>query len=249
VQRDAHPSDEWLLRRYRTAGDRSAREQLTARLMPLAEHVARQYRHPRHEADLLQAAAYGLAKAIDGWDERHGRTLRTYALPTMHGEVKRWLRDNAWPLHLPRRVREDAMAVLRATDRLTARAGGTPTIGQIGAELGLTDEEVLEARLAAGLFHWVSFDAPVASTDGATRLGDVLGGPDERLDRADRMAELPALRLLLREQERTALGLRFVDDLTQTEIAQQLGCSQMQVSRILRRALDRLHAAVEPSVP
>jgi RNA polymerase sigma-B factor len=249
VPRDAHPTDEWLLRRYRDRGDRGAREQLTARLMPLAEHVARQYRHPRHEADLLQAAAYGLAKAIDGWDERHGRTLRTYAVPTMHGEVKRWLRDNAWPLHLPRRVREDALAVMRATERLTASAGHAPTVGQLGAELGLADEAVPEARLAAGLFHWVSFDAPVASTDGGTRLGDVLGGPDERLDRADHMAELRGLRVHLREQERTALRLRFVEDLTQTEIARRMGCSQMQVSRILRRALDRLHAAVEPSVP
>jgi RNA polymerase sigma-B factor len=138
---------------------------------------------------------------------------------------------------------------MRATDRLTARAGRAPTVAQVGAELGLADEEVLEARLAAGLFNWVSFDAPVASTDGETRLGDILGGTDARMDRADQMAELGALGAVLREPERTALGLRFVDDLTQTEIARRMGCSQMQVSRILRRALDRLHVAAERSVP
>jgi RNA polymerase sigma-B factor len=243
MRSEVRPTDEWLLLRYRQAGDRRAREQLTERLMPLADHVARHYRQPRHEADLRQAAALGLAKAIDRWDASRGHTLRTYALPTMHGEVKRWLRDNAWPVHIPRRKREDALAVARATEALAARLGSAPTIQQIGAEAGLTDEEVLEARLVSRLFTWVSFDAPVTSTDGDTRVGDVLGGPDERLVRADQLVVLRTLRPLLRAQERTALHLRFVEDRTQSEIARELGCSQMQVSRILRSALDRLYSA------
>jgi RNA polymerase sigma-B factor len=246
---DRHPTDEWLLRRYRQLGDHNAREQLATRLMPLAEHVARQYRHPRHEADLLQAAALGLAKAIEGWDERRGRTVRTYALPTMHGEVKRWLRDNVWPLHVPRRVREDAVAVQRATEMLTARTGRAPTVGEIGALLDLSAEAVLEAREASALLRCLSLDAQVTALDGAVPLADLLGTIDVRLARAEEMAVLGTMRSLLREEERVALRLRFVDELTQTQIAQRLGCSQMQVSRILRRALDRLHACTQGQLP
>jgi RNA polymerase sigma-B factor len=242
---DQHPTDEWLLLRYRRFGDQNAREQLASRLMPLAEHVARQYRHPRYEADLLQAAALGLAKAIEGWDEHRGRTVRTYALPTMHGEVKRWLRDNVWPLHVPRRVRDDAVAVRRATEALSARTGRAPTIGEIGALLGLSAESVLEAREAAALLHCVSLDAHVAALEGNVAFGDLVGTIDVQLARAEQLAALGAMRPLLRDDERLAMRLRFVDDLTQTQIARRLGCSQMQVSRILRRALDRLHAAAQ----
>ncbi len=241
------PTDEWLLRRYRSCGDRGARERLTARLLPLARGVARQYRQPRHEADLQQAASLGLAKAIDRWDERHGRSLRTYALPTMHGEVKRWLRDNAWPVHMPRRVQEGALRAMHASETLRGRLGRAPTVPEIAEIVGVTTEDVLESLHAGAAFTASSLDAPVAPGE-RPRLIDVLGGEeDARLERCDEVLSLRGLGDLLSETERLVLRLRFIDDLTQSQIAVQIGCSQMQVSRILRRCLDRLASAAKAS--
>jgi RNA polymerase sigma-B factor len=241
-------SERWLLRRYREHGDLAAREQLVAALMPLVNSIVGRYHHPRHEDDLRQAASLGLVKAIDRFDPSHGVELRSYAIPTMHGEVRRWLRDNAWSVHMPRPLQERVLAVTSATERLASKHGRAPSPEQIARELDVTLEDVLEALQAGRAYGAKSLDTPLGEdADGAT-LAEVIGGDDVRLERAEAIATLSRLRRLLTDEERDVLRLRFVEDLTQTQIAQRVGCSQMQVSRILRRTLDRLSAGAESGV-
>ena len=125
-------SERWLLERYRRHGDLVARERLIAAMLPLVHSIVARYRHPRHEEDLFQAASLGLTKAIDRYDPSRGVELRSYAIPTMHGEVRRWLRDNAWSIHMPRPLQERVLAVTGATERLTSRDGRAPSAQQIG---------------------------------------------------------------------------------------------------------------------
>jgi RNA polymerase sigma-B factor len=238
-------SDRWLLERYRRDGDLAARERLVASLMPLVHSVVARYNHPRHEEDLLQAAAFGLTKAIDRFDPSRGVELRSYAIPTMHGEVRRWLRDNAWSVHVPRPLQERVLEVTRAVERLTTRDGRTPSAQQIADELGIAIEDVLEGLQAGRAYGATSLDAPRETEAGSSTLADVVGGDDIRLERAEHIAMLSRSRGVLTDAELEVLRLRFVEDLTQTEIARIVGCSQMQISRILRRCLDQLAGAVD----
>ncbi|HEY8583510.1 MAG TPA: SigB/SigF/SigG family RNA polymerase sigma factor [Capillimicrobium sp.] len=233
-------SERWLLQRYQRDGDVGAREQLVASMMPLVRRVATGYGHPRFHEDLIQAASLGLVKAIDRWDASRGRELRTYAIPTMHGEVRRWLRDHSWAVHVPRPLQEQVLRVTRATEELRTQDGRSPTPQQLAVHLGCDVEEVLEGLQAGRAYGASSLDAPMGSDDDAGTLADVIGGDDEALARTDDIASLRSLRGLLDRREREVLHLRFVEELTQTQIADRVGCSQMQVSRILRRSLDRL---------
>ncbi len=241
-----------VLRRYREHGDEAARERLVAALMPLVHSIVSRYHHPRHEDDLLQAASLGLVKAIDRFDESHGVELRSYAIPTMHGEVRRWLRDNAWSVHMPRPLQERVLAVTGATERLASEHGRAPSPEQIADELKLEVEDVIEALQAGRAYGAASLDSPLGTDGDNATLAEVIGGDDVRLERAEWIATLSRLRRLLDDGEREVLRMRFVEDLTQTQIAARVGCSQMQVSRILRRTLDRLSdgaesaASVEP---
>jgi RNA polymerase sigma-B factor len=237
-------SEQWLLNRYRSCGDRAARERLVAAMMPLVRRVASGYGHPRHQEDLVQAACLGLVKAIDRWDAGRGHALRSYAIPTMHGEVRRWLRDHSWAVHVPRPLQEQVLAVTRATAVLRGRDGRSPTAEEIATHLEMDIEQVLEALQAGRAYGAASLEAPLNGDPDAGTLADVIGGDDELLDRAERVASLGSLKDLLDDRDREILRLRFVEDLTQTQIADCIGCSQMQVSRLLRRAIDRLSARV-----
>jgi len=241
-------SERWLLQRYRRDGDLAAREQLVASLMPLVHGIVSRYHHPRHEDDLTQAAALGLVKAIDRFDAARGVELRSYAIPTMHGEVRRWLRDNAWSVHMPRPLQERVLAVTGATERLSSANGRPPTPQQLATHLDLPVEDVLEALLAGRAYGAASLDTPLGDEADAATLAELVGDEDPRLERAERIATLSRLRRLLDDDEREVLRLRFVEDLTQSQIAARVGCSQMQVSRILRRTLDRLGDGVETGV-
>ena len=237
-------SERWLLDRYHRRGDLAAREELVRRMMPLVRRVATAYPTRGHGDDLLQVAALGLVKAVDRYDPAFGVPLRTYAIPTMFGEVRRYLRDHSWSVRVPRPLQERVLDVTKAVDRLSASEGRAPTPQQVADELGLTLEEALEALQAGAAHTATSFETPTAgSEDGERTLGDVLGYEDERFETAEEVAALRSLRHLLDERDRTVLYLRFVEDLTQTEIAKRVGVSQMQVSRLLRRALQRLNAA------
>ena len=160
----------------------------------------------------------------------------------MHGEVRRWLRDHSWAIHVPRPLQERVLAVTRATGELRTRDGRSPTAGQIAERLVMPLEDVLEALAGRPRVRRRLAQAPLGGDPEAGTLGDMLGAEDERLDRAEQVASLGSLRDLLDDRDREVLRLRFVEDLTQSEIADRIGCSQMQVSRLLRRSIDRLSA-------
>jgi RNA polymerase sigma-B factor len=219
-------------------------------MWPLVQSVVSRYHHPRYADDLFQAAALGLTKAIDRFDPSRGVELRSYAIPTMHGEVRRWLRDNAWSVHMPRPLQERVLAVTAATERLATRDGRAPSATQLADELQIGIEDVLESLQAGRAYGATSLQSPLDGAGGVTTLAEVIGEDDPRLERAEEIAMLGRTRGLLDESELEVLRLRFLEDLTQSEIARVVGCSQMQVSRILRRCLDLLASAVaEPRRP
>jgi len=240
------PSESWLLERYRRHGDLAAREELTRRMLPLIHRVATAYGARGHADDLEQVAALGLVKAIDRYDPAFGVPLRTYAIPTMFGEVRRYLRDHAWSLRVPRPLQERVLEITKATERLSATAGRSPTAQELADELDCSLEEVLEGLQAGTAYTAASLESSAGSNDEPDRtLADLVGYEDERFHRAEQVAALRSLRDVLDDRDRLVLHLRFVEDLTQTEIARRVGVSQMQVSRLIRRALGRLQDRLE----
>jgi RNA polymerase sigma-B factor len=234
-------SEQWLLDRYRRQNDLAAREELVRRMAPLVRRVATAYNARGHEDDLLQVASLGLTKAIDRYDPAFGVPLRTYAIPTMYGEVRRYLRDHSWAVRVPRPLQERVLAVTRCTDALTISERTSPTPERIARELDLGLDQVLEALEAGTAYVARSLAEPTGNAeDGDQTLADTIGFTDHRLTRAEQMADLRRLSGVLSDRERQVLHLRFVRELTQTEIGREMGCSQMQVSRILRRSLGRL---------
>jgi RNA polymerase sigma-B factor len=234
-----------LFRRYQRDGDLLARQQLVERYLPLARSLARRYEQ-RGESldDLEQVASLGLLKAIDRFDPDRGLSFSSYAVPTMLGELRRYFRDTTWAVHVPRRMQERVLTVRAAVERLYAELGRSPTAQQIADEVKLPVEEVLEAIAANAAYDTASLDRPLQTdeSEGGT-VGDMFGDEDDRFELIDdRTTVGPALHALP-ERERLILHLRFVEDLTQSEIAQRIGVSQMHVSRLIRRALERVRVA------
>jgi RNA polymerase sigma-B factor len=224
-----------------------ARNALIERNLPLAGRLARRYaRDPDTAEELRQVACLALVKAVDRFEPERGIPFASYATPTILGELKRHLRDTRWAVHVPRDLQELAQRVARASDRLTGELGRAPTMRQVADALGVSVEEAIEARAALGGLQASSLDAPASrEPDGDETAGDRIGAIDggfelveEREVVADALARLP-------ERQRFALRLRFAEDMTQAEIADALGVSQMQVSRILRRSLQRLRSLAE----
>ena len=231
-----------LLRRYHERGDRSAREALVHRHLPLVRSLARRYAG-RGEAieDLEQVGAIGLLKAIDRYELARGVALTTYATPNVVGEIKRHFRDRAWTIRVPRQLQELNGKLSRTIEILTVTLGRSPTVAEIAAEVAATPEEVLEALEAGGAYSPGSLSS-ATSADGDLDPMDTIGAEDEEFDRAeDRTTLAPALGDLP-SREREILGLRFEDGLTQTQIAERVGISQMHVSRLIRRSLERMRA-------
>lgn len=240
------PAEE-LFRRWQGHRDRQARDVLVSRYLPLARKLARRYRGAREPLDdLEQVASLGLVKAIDRYDPDRGVGFQHFAVPTIVGELKRYFRDCGWAVHMPRGIQELALRVAQAQRQLTAQTGREPTYKEVAEFLEIDVTDVLEASEAAAAHHSVSFDTPHDDGDGeAATLGDSIGQTDERYGLVDLSASLaPAIRQLS-ERDRHVLALRFVEDRTQSEIAQEVGVSQMQVSRILGKTLDRLAASVD----
>lgn len=240
--RPAVPGDAWLLARWRRRGDVAARDQLIARLLPLARRVARSYGHDRHTDDLVQAASLGLFKAVDRYDPSRGTSLNAYAMPMMAGEVRRWLRDNAWAVRPPRGLQERSLLVRRAGDDLEQRLGRRPTVAEVGAATRLSLEAVVEAQVAGRALAAVSLESRRTDDEDGVELHETLGEQDPDLVRLPERASLAVAMKSLSPRDRDILRLRYEEDLTQTAIGQRLGVSQMTVSRALRRLVPRLRA-------
>jgi RNA polymerase sigma-B factor len=233
------------LLRYRRWGDLDAREELVERFLPLARDLARRYTYTNEPFDdLLQVASLGLVKAIDSFDPERGAKFTTFAAPTILGELKRHFRDKGWALHLPRDLQDRALALGRETEALSKRLGRSPKVREVAAALGCSVEQTLEALEAGAGYRAVSLDTPTAKYDDeAAALVDLLGEEDSAYELFDDRDAIAGAWRALSEPERELLELRFIHELPKREIAQRIGCSQLHVSRLLRRALRRLRSA------
>src|SRR5688500_8414058 len=237
---------EWrLLVRYHHEGDLAAREELVERFLPLAREFARRYTYTDESFDdLLQVASLGLIKAIDRFEPGRGTKFTSYAAPTILGELKRHFRDKGWALHVPRDLQERTLAVSRETEVLSKTLGRSPKVREVALALGCSVEDVLEAQEAAASYEAASLDAPTARDDDeAAPLVDMMGGEDSAYELVESRDAIASTWKALPEVERQVLELRFMHDLTQREIGEQIGYSQMHVSRLLRRALNELETA------
>ena len=238
--------DARLFERYRRTGDRDARDALVARYLPLARRLARRYESGENSDDLVQVASIALLKAIDRFDHSRGYAFSTFAVPTIVGELKRYFRDHAWTVRVPRELHDRALQVQRASEQLTGRLGRSPTPAEIADELDTGVELVLDALQSASALRPDRLDAPTDLDD------DDRGGPTAAVEEpgyatAEASATLAPLLARLTAREQQVLRLRFEHDLSQSEIAALVGVSQMQVSRILRRAVATLQQlAAEP---
>jgi RNA polymerase sigma-B factor len=225
--------------------DPALRARLIEHYLPLARSVANRYRHtPQSFEDVLQVANLALVKAVDGFDPGRGLAFSSYAVPTMIGEIKRHFRDTAWALHVPRALKEKVLLVERCERELSARLGRAPTVDDLAAATGLNSEGVLDALEARSAHDAESIDAS-GDDDETVGRAATIGVEDERLEQVDVRATLSSAMHQLDDRDRLIIRLRFVDGLTQTQIAERVGVSQMQVSRLLRSALDDLRTIVE----
>jgi RNA polymerase sigma-B factor len=233
-------SERELIRRYRHDGDLSARERLIEHHMPLVQSLARRYANRGEQLeDLVQIGAIGLIKAIDRFDPQRGVALTTYAMPTIIGEIKRHFRDRGWAVRVPRGLQELGMRVSRLVEQLTVELERSPTIAELAKAAGVGEEEVLEALESSRAYASVSLTSP----EGDEEEGDpfeAIGGDDPAYLVSEDRATLAPGFAVLDQRERRIILLRFYAGLTQSQIAARIGISQMHVSRLIRRALERL---------
>jgi RNA polymerase sigma-B factor len=243
---DRTREDRVLFQRYLVDGDPAAKEALVDRFLPLARQLARRYQRAEEPLDdLVQVASLGLLKAIDRFDPERQIAFSSYAVPTILGELKRHFRDRTWAVRVPRDLQELSLRVDRAIGTLSRDLHRAPSVGEIATAIGASEEQVLEALEASGAYRAASFDAPRAGGDDDTgdTMGDAVGLDDSGFGLAEDRATLDRLMQAIGEREREVLRLRFVEDLTQAEIGERIGVSQMQISRLIRQSLARLRSA------
>ena len=236
-----------LLRDYRERGDLAARDRLVESFMPLVSSLARRYAGRGEQLeDLQQVAALGLVKAIERFDLDRDVDLVTYIFPTVVGELKRHFRDRVWSVSVPRRLKELYQLLSRLLEDLTARDGRSPTIPELAMAAGVSEEEVMEALEAGRAYSARSLTQTFDAEDGSeVELIDLLEDEEDGYAEAENRDLIASGLPALDEREHQIVRLRFVDGLTQSEIAAVVGVSQMHVSRLLRRALDKLEAEIE----
>ncbi|MGH3509882.1 MAG: RNA polymerase sigma factor SigF [Nocardioidaceae bacterium] len=224
----------------------AARDELVSMHLPLVEHFARRFLH-RGEPydDLVQVGTIGLIKAVDGFDPERGIQFSTYASPTILGEIKRHFRDRGWWIRVPRRLQELRSSIGTATGELTQKLGRAPTVAELAGQLGVSDEEIVEGLEAANAYAALSLDAGEDDDSGAAAsILDVLGADDQAIDRFENRETIKLLLNTLKPRERHLLVLRFFRGMTQSQIAAELGISQMHVSRLLTATLAGLRTKV-----
>jgi RNA polymerase sigma-B factor len=242
------PDGRELFRRWREDGDKHAREQLVIRHLSLARKLAMRYGRTQEPFDdLLQVASLGLLKAIDRFDPDRGIAFTSFAVPTILGELKRHFRDKGWAVHLPRGLQELVLRIQDADAKLGSVGGRSPTVDEIADYLNIEIEQVLEGLEAIAAHHATSMDQPIETNqdDGTSTPHDMVGTVDEGYALVDTSTSIAAAVKHLRRSDREVLALRYREDLKQSEIAERIGVSQMQVSRILRRATDQLRETVD----
>jgi len=222
---------------------RRARDELVTLHLPLVHFLARRFRDRGEPLeDLVQVGTIGLIKAVDRFDPQRGVEFSTYATPTIVGEIKRHFRDKGWAIRVPRRLQELRISLGRATAELSQKSGRAPTVGELAAHLGVSEDEVIEGLEGAQAYSTTSLDAHVGGTDGdeSPSLVDRLGGDDLDLEAVEYRESLKPLLAALPSRERRILALRFFHGMTQSEIAAEVGISQMHVSRLLAKSLATL---------
>jgi RNA polymerase sigma-B factor len=234
--------DRELLRRYHEDGDKAARQQLIEQYLPLVRSLARRYdRRGEPLEDLVQVGSIGLIKAIDRFDVSRGFELTTYATPNIIGEIKRHFRDKGWAIRVPRGLQELNVRLSKLTEQLTVQLERSPTVAELAEAAGVDEEMALEALETGHAYSTVSLSAPVGLENGEDLDPmESIGTVDPEFEISeDRTLVAPGLKAL-DERERRILHLRFYEGLTQSQIAQQVGISQMHVSRLIRRSLEKM---------
>jgi RNA polymerase sigma-B factor len=236
--------DRALFARYLDKRDPVDREMLVERFLPLARQLARRYQRAEEPFDdLFQVACLGLVKAIDRFDLERQVAFSSYAVPTILGEIKRYFRDRTWSVRVPRDLQELALKVDKAVSELSLDLHRAPTVDEISRKVGADTEAVLEALEASGAYKATSLEAPRGNDDEAgDTLGATMGTPEHGFELAEDRATLEHLMRSITPREREVLRLRFEEDLTQAEIGERIGVSQMQVSRIIRQSIARLRS-------
>lgn len=243
ASRGVRVEDRELLRRYHETGDDAARRELVERHLPLVRSLARRYAGRGESVeDLEQVGAIGLIKAIDRYDLERDVALTTYATPNVVGEIKRYFRDKAWAVRVPRGLQELHARLAKTIDRLTAGLGRSPSIAEIARDLDSSPEQVLEALETGSAYSAISLSADSGMSGEDQDPMEAIGREDQGYERTeDRAALEPALGSLP-PREREILRLRFEEGLTQTQIAERFDISQMHVSRLIRKSLERMRA-------
>jgi RNA polymerase sigma-B factor len=228
-----------------SAERQSVRDRLVEMHLPLVEHLARRFRNRGEPLDdLVQVATIGLIKSVDRFDPERGVEFSTYATPTIVGEIKRHFRDKGWAVRVPRRLQELRLALTTATSELSQRNGRSPTVHELAEHLNLSEEEVLEGLESANAYSTLSLDVPEAGDDEAPAVADSLGAEDDALEGVEYRESLKPLLEQLPPREKKILLLRFFGNMTQSQIAEEVGISQMHVSRLLARTLAQLRESL-----
>lgn len=222
------------------------RDQLVTGYLPVAQHIARRFAHRGEPLeDLTQVATVGLINAVDRFTPERGADFFSFAVPTISGEVRRHFRDQSWSMRVPRRLKDLHVSINAAVAELSQQLGRAPKPSELARRLELPVSEVLEGLEAAQAYRSSSLDEMLSTDESGTTLGDLLGAADAELDRVDYQQALQPLLAELPERERTILMLRFFLNMTQTQIADRVGVSQMHVSRLLTQTLARLRERLE----
>lgn len=240
---------EHLRRKFREldeTGDQAVRDELIEAHLRLAEHLARRFSNRGVPLeDLIQVASLGLVKAVERFEPERGLEFSTFATPTIVGELKRHFRDKGWAVRVPRRIQELHVEINGLVGTLTQRFGRSPTIAELARASNTSEEEVLEAMEAAQAYRSTSIDAPSGGEESGLGLAGQLGDEDSNLFAAENKMLVSTLIDTLPKREQLLMRLRFYDGMTQTQIADRLGISQMHVSRLLARSLDELRRRLE----
>ena len=237
-----------LFRRYKEEGDMEAREELVMSHMNLVRFLANKFKNRGEPLDdLMQVGYLGLLKAIDRFDPDRGLEFTTFATPTIMGEIKRHFRDKGWSVRVPRRLQELSAKVNQATEVLTGELQRSPKVEEIADYLGVTVDEVLEAMESSSAYSSISLEAPSGGADeDAPSILDRFGSTDDDLDFTDDRLILEQAMEDFSPREREILELRYRDGMTQVQIAERLGISQVQVSRLLRKTLKKIQDKIDP---